>query len=147
VRDVAEILDHWQHGRSIQAIAASLGLDRKTVRKYVDLAQRAGFEPGQRPPGGWGAWLDSCHPELNARGRIRPTVRQLDPLHDEIGRALEVGVSPTTVWRSGARSPADERTFSNLTTDKDGARELNVCQFMCQSDGTPAGGSRDERAS
>ena len=46
MRDVAEILDHWQHGRSIQAISASLGLDRKTVRKYVGLAQQAGFSQG-----------------------------------------------------------------------------------------------------
>jgi len=43
--------NHWQHGRSIQAIAASLGLDRKTVRKYVGLAEQAGFQPGQRPVG------------------------------------------------------------------------------------------------
>ncbi len=57
MRDIVEILDHWD-GRSIQATAASLGLDRKTVRKYVGLAEQAGFEPGQRPPKGWGAWLD-----------------------------------------------------------------------------------------
>ena len=99
MRDIAEILDHWQHGRSIQAISASLGLDRKTVRKYVGLAEQAGFSPGQRPLGGWGAWLDHRHPELNARGRRRPSVEQLDPLRHEIHGALDGGVTPTTAWR------------------------------------------------
>jgi len=98
VRDVAEILDHWQGGRSIQATAQSLGLDRKTVRKYVQLAEQAGFEPGSGPAGGWGAWLGHHHPELNARGRVRPTVEQLDPVREEIRLAL-VDVTPTTAWR------------------------------------------------
>lgn len=113
MRDVAEILDHWQHGRSIQAISASLGLDRKTVRKYVGLAEQAGFSQGQRPSGGWGAWLDQRHPELNARGRIRPTVEQLDPLREEIHQALAAGVTPTTAWR---RLHQAKRTAVSLAT-------------------------------
>lgn len=113
MRDIAEILDHWQHGRSIQAIATSLGLDRKTVRKYVGLAERAGFTPGDRPAGGWGAWLDRRHPELNARGRHRPTVEQLDRLRDEIRPALESGVTPTTTWR---RLHQAKRTAVSLAT-------------------------------
>ena len=59
MREIAEILDHWQHGRSVTAIAESLDLDRKTVRKYVGLASQAGFVPGQAPPEGWGRWLPS----------------------------------------------------------------------------------------
>jgi DNA replication protein DnaC len=35
VIDVAEILVHWHAGRSLSEIAESLGVDRKTVRKYV----------------------------------------------------------------------------------------------------------------
>lgn len=98
VRDIAEILDHWQRGRAIQAIAQSLGLDRKTVRKYVALAEQAGFQPGRGPAGGWGVWLGQHHPELTARGRHRPTVEQLDPLREEIREAL-AEVTPTTAWR------------------------------------------------
>ena len=52
VREIAEILDHWQHGRSVTAIAGSLNLDRKTVRKYVGLVTGAGFARGQGPPDG-----------------------------------------------------------------------------------------------
>ena len=33
--DVTEILVHWYAGRSQNELAASLGVDRKTVRKYT----------------------------------------------------------------------------------------------------------------
>jgi hypothetical protein len=84
VREIAEILDHWQHGRSVTAIAASLNLDRKTVRKYVGLATLAGFTPGQGAPDGWGRWPTQSYPELAAKGRFRPTTSELVPLDTEI---------------------------------------------------------------
>ncbi|MEU0503496.1 integrase [Nocardia sp. NPDC005998] len=43
---IVEILIHWHAGRSQSQIAASLGLDRKTVKKYVDPAIAAGLSPG-----------------------------------------------------------------------------------------------------
>ena len=50
--DVTEILAHWYAGRSKNQIAESLGLDRKTVRKYLAPAEGggpgAGRAPGQR---------------------------------------------------------------------------------------------------
>ena len=33
--DVTEILVHWHAGRSLNEMSASLGVDRKTIRKYV----------------------------------------------------------------------------------------------------------------
>ena len=47
--DVAEILEHWYAGRSKQEVARSLGVDAKTVRKYVAPAEAAGFAPGGPP--------------------------------------------------------------------------------------------------
>ena len=44
--DVTEILEHWHAGRSQAEIAASLGVDRKTVRKYTAPAIAAGLTPG-----------------------------------------------------------------------------------------------------
>jgi len=45
VRDVAEIMEHWQAGRSIRAIARSLGADRGTIRKYIAAAKAQGYHP------------------------------------------------------------------------------------------------------
>ena len=42
VRDITEILEHWQAGRSISAIAKSLGVCRATVRKHVYAAEARG---------------------------------------------------------------------------------------------------------
>ena len=41
VIDVTEILMHWHAGRSKNEMAQSLGVDRKTLRKYVAPAEAA----------------------------------------------------------------------------------------------------------
>ena len=66
VRDVAEILEHWQAGRSIRAIARSLGADRSTIRKYIAAAKAQGYHPGPGggPPQGWKAWVAETFPGL-----------------------------------------------------------------------------------
>jgi predicted DNA-binding transcriptional regulator YafY len=46
VIDIVEILVHWQAGRSQHELAASLGVDRKTIRKYTAPAVAAGMAPG-----------------------------------------------------------------------------------------------------
>jgi transposase len=46
VIDVAEILVHWHAGRSLSEMSRSLGVDRKTLRKYVAPAVAAGIAPG-----------------------------------------------------------------------------------------------------
>ena len=48
--DVTEILMHWHAGRSLSEMAGSLGVDRKTLRKYIAPAVAAGIVPGG-PPG------------------------------------------------------------------------------------------------
>jgi len=42
VLDVVEIYQHWNAGRPKAVIAESLGVDPKTIRKYVKLAEEAG---------------------------------------------------------------------------------------------------------
>jgi hypothetical protein len=44
--DVIEILQHWHPGRPKTVVAASVGVDPKTVRKYVAPAEAAGLVPG-----------------------------------------------------------------------------------------------------
>ena len=41
--DVTEILMHWHAGRSKNEMAESLGVDRKTLRKYIAPAVQAGI--------------------------------------------------------------------------------------------------------
>ena len=43
VIDVVEMLVHWYSGRSKTEVASSLGVDRRTVRKYVAAAEKAGY--------------------------------------------------------------------------------------------------------
>ena len=42
VIDVVDLLQHWHAGRSKADVAASVGVDRGTVRKYVAPAETAG---------------------------------------------------------------------------------------------------------
>lgn len=90
VRDIGEILDHWQSGRGIRAIARSLGVSRPTIRKYVAIAQCHGYEVGgPPPPEGWRVFLEQAAPEL-----MDPTVGsmvlgELLEHHDLIRESLE----------------------------------------------------------
>lgn len=68
--DVVEILQHWHAGRPKTVVAASLGVDPKTVRKYVALPRRPGSSPGVHP---WGApsgprWSGAGFPSLSTLG-------------------------------------------------------------------------------
>jgi hypothetical protein len=47
--DVTEILQHWYAGRPKVEVARSLGVDAKTVRKYVAPAEATGMAPGGPP--------------------------------------------------------------------------------------------------
>src|SRR5665647_468684 len=47
--DLVEIYVHWYAGRSQTQIADSLGLDRKTVRKYLGQVAAEGLVPGGPP--------------------------------------------------------------------------------------------------
>jgi transposase len=64
--DVVEVLQHWHAGRSKADVAASVGVDRGTVRKYVAPAEAAGLVPGG-PPLSRAEWLglvEGWFPEL-----------------------------------------------------------------------------------
>ncbi len=43
--EVKEVLRQRQQGRFLREIARGIGLDRKTVRRYLEVAESAGFDP------------------------------------------------------------------------------------------------------
>ncbi|MBI4332040.1 MAG: IS21 family transposase [Chloroflexi bacterium] len=99
VRDISEILGHWQAGRSIRAIARSLGTDRKTIKKYVKVAVEQGFQPAPDggPPEGWGSWVARNFPR-SSRGELMPTAAELDCFRKDIVDGLK-GACAATVWQ------------------------------------------------
>src|SRR5258705_13988294 len=66
VVDVTEILVHWYAGRSLSEVSDSLGVDRKTIRKYLAPAVAAGIVPGgpARSSAQWGALAAEWFPQL-----------------------------------------------------------------------------------
>ena len=66
VVDVTEILVHWYAGRSLSEVSDSLGVDRKTIRKYLAPAVAAGITPGgpARSAAQWAALVADWFPQL-----------------------------------------------------------------------------------
>ena len=97
--DVTEILVHWHAGRSLSELSQSLGVDRKTIRKYVAPAVAAGITPGgpARSEAGWAGLVREWFPEL-ADTRLRQvTWPAIGGHHDYIVAQLEAGVRMSTI--------------------------------------------------
>ncbi|NPV81933.1 MAG: transposase [Firmicutes bacterium] len=99
MRDIMEIYLHWQAGRSLRAIAQSLAVDRKTIRKYIRAAIKAGFsKDGQNTPDEWKEFIKRQFPET-----VDQTVRssrfgELDQYRDYIAEGLKTN-RMSTVWQ------------------------------------------------
>ena len=50
MNEVVETIYQWHQGRKIQQISKSLGLDRKTVRKYLGRVHELSIERGKPLP-------------------------------------------------------------------------------------------------
>jgi len=99
VRDIAEILEHWQAGRSICAISRSLGVCRATVRKYVYAAEARGYRQGDPTPSqGWKAFLREVIPKPPDPSTRSETFARLLPYQDEIREALAT-TTAATIWQ------------------------------------------------
>jgi hypothetical protein len=99
VVDIIEILVHWHAGRSKSEIAQSLGVDRKTVGKYIAPAQAAGMRPCGPPlaEAEWDARVREWFPEL-ADTRLRQvTWPAIGKHHEFITDQLKAGVTVATV--------------------------------------------------
>jgi len=99
VVDVTEIFTHWYAGRSISELSVSLGVDRKTVRKYLAPAVAAGLAPGgpAMTTQDWADLTTRWFPHL-ADTRLRQiTWPQIAVFHEYIAEHLKAGVTQATI--------------------------------------------------
>jgi hypothetical protein len=99
VIDVTEILMHWHAGRSKNEMAESLGVDRKTLRKYIAPAEAAGIAPGgpAKSEQGWADLVRGWFPQL-ADTRLRQvTWPAISEHHEYVTAQLKAGVRMSTI--------------------------------------------------
>jgi transposase len=114
VRDVAEILDHWQAGRSIRAISHSLGVSRPTIRKYISIASAHGFKPGGPCPAeGWQAFLKEAAPEIFNPALGSAIFAQLRYYQEAIKDSLE-HTNVMTSWLRLREDPETRVSYSSF---------------------------------
>ena len=97
--DVTEIFVHWHAGRSKSEMAGSLGVDRKTRRKYIAPAEAAGIVPGgpAKSEEEWAELVRGWFPQL-ADTRLRQvTWPAISGHHDYIVEQLKAGVRMSTI--------------------------------------------------
>ena len=97
--DVTEVLTHWHAGRSLSGMSQSLGVDRKTIRKYIAPAVATGIAPGgpAKTEAEWQALVREWFPEL-ADTRLRQvTWPAIGEHHEYIVAQLKAGVRMSTI--------------------------------------------------
>jgi len=98
--DLIEIYVHWYAGRSQVQIAQSLGVDRKTVRKYLAPVAAAGLTAGGPPvmsEADWRARAQSWFPVLVDTGLRQVTWPAIEVHRDYISAQLAAGVTVATI--------------------------------------------------
>lgn len=50
MNEIVEIVYQWHQGNTIKGIKRSLGFDRKTIRKYINIARQLGVKRGEAFP-------------------------------------------------------------------------------------------------
>jgi transposase len=99
VIEITAILVRWHAGRSKNQIAASLGVNRRTISKYVAPAVAAGLQPGTPAltDGQWAEWVREWFPEL-ADTRLRQvTWPAIAEHHEYITAQLRADVPMATI--------------------------------------------------
>src|SRR6266487_2812172 len=99
VVDVTEILIHWYAGRSISEVSTSLGVDRKTIRKYLAPAVAVGMAPGgpvlsQQE---WATLVMGWFPQLTDTALRQVTWPAIAVHHEYITAQLKAGVRQATI--------------------------------------------------
>ena len=101
VIDIVEVLQHWHAGRPKSVVASSLGIDPKTVRKYVAKAEAEGMVPGLEPlpRAEWEARVRDWFPELVDHRARSLTFAQIDKHRERIGEMVKTNTVTTVHQR------------------------------------------------
>jgi transposase len=99
VIDITEILVHWYAGRSQHELADSLGVDRKTIRKYIAPAVAAGMAPGGPAVGRevWAQLVREWFPNLVDTSLRQVSWPEITVHRDYIAEQLAAGVTAATI--------------------------------------------------
>ena len=97
--DVIEILTHWYAGRSQNELSASLGVDRKTLRKYTAPAVAAGLVPGgaAMDETDWRRLATEWFPMLIDHRLRQVSWSDIEPHRDYIAEQLKEQVTVATI--------------------------------------------------
>lgn len=98
--DLIEMYVHWYAGRSQAQIAESLGIDRKTVRKYLAPVDAAGLVPGGPPVLSEADWRERAagwFPEVVDKGLRQLTWPAIGAHRDYITDQLKADVTVATI--------------------------------------------------
>jgi transposase len=106
LREVVMILDLHRQGLSVSAIALQLGIDRKTVRKYLARGLEAPVY-GPRQP--WPRRIDPFIPYLRARVEAWPGLTGRRLLREE--RGYQGGYTAVTGFSQITWRPASRQAF------------------------------------
>jgi hypothetical protein len=102
-------------GRDSTLVAQSLGVDRKTVRKYVAPAEAAGFIPGGPPvtTEQWVALAQEWFPELLVPELRSAGFAECNGLHDRIKSGLATNTLSTVRVLRSSCNPRGRRLASS----------------------------------
>lgn len=121
VIDLIELYEHWWAGRSQVEISASLGLDRKTIRKYLAPAIEAGLVPGVVPAGrpgmtrqDWRELAGAWFPAVADAGLRQVTWPAIEPHRDYIAEQLKAGVTQATIHSRLVREHGLDASVASL---------------------------------
>jgi len=100
MNEIVEVVYQWHQGAGVKAISRSLGFDRKTVRKYIGLAQLAGITRSSPFPEETA--LVSSFKEMTSSSllRERPAQDVLAPHRERMGELIKAEhMTAKQVWR------------------------------------------------
>jgi transposase len=122
MQEISEVLRRWQAGQSARRIAREMGLDRKTVGRYVDEAKAGGLNAGTVVTE---EVARSVTKDVQARPLCPPSRQwqELAKQHEQIKTWL-TGEHPLRLVRVHELLPADEVVVSYTTLRRYVQREL-----------------------